>query len=83
MGGLDPVYIDIVVCEYGAAYRRNAYCLLGESHLGNHLGEELMDHAVAAAGAVMHVHFLQKLRFAVNLVLFFDNIFYVHFEGVG
>ncbi len=42
-----------------------------------------MDHAVAAAGAVMHVHFLQKLRFAVNLVLFFDNIFYVHFEGVG
>ena len=31
VGGLDPVDVDIIVCEYGAAHGRNAYGLFFES----------------------------------------------------
>ena len=78
VGGFHPVNVDVVVGEYGAPYGRDADGLFCKTHFSNHLGEQLVDHAVAAARAIVHVYFFEKLRFAVNLVLRTDYILDFH-----
>ena len=76
--GLDPVNVDVVVCEDGAAYGRHAHGLLRQVHLVQHLGQYLVHHAVATARAVVHVHLFQQTGLAVNLVFLPDNFFDFH-----
>ena len=71
MGGLDPVDVDIIVCEYGAAHGRNAYGLFREAHLLDDLGDQFMYRTMTAAGAVVHDVVGNELRFRVNQVFVF------------
>ena len=72
VGGLDPVDVDIIVCEYGAAHGRNAYGLFREAHLLDDLGDQFMYRTMTAAGAVVHDVVGNELRFRVNQVFVFD-----------
>ena len=76
--GFHPVYVDVVVCEDGATYRRDANCFFGEAHFGYYLCHEFMDNAVAASGAIVHVDLFKELRCCVDLVLRTDYIVGFH-----
>ena len=78
MGSLNPVDVNIIVGEYGATYGRYAYGLVGKAHFSDYLGQQLVDYAVAAARAVVHVHFIEKLGGAIYLVLGADYILDFH-----
>ena len=78
MGCLYPVYVYIVVCEYGASYRRYAYRTFGKAHFGYHLCHEFVYHAVGATGAIVHVHFVKEFRLFVYLVFLTDYIVDFH-----
>ena len=78
VGGLNPVDVDVVVCKDGASYGSHADGAVFETQLGYHFGDELVHHAVAAAGAVVGVDVEQQVRAFVNLILGFDNILKFH-----
>ena len=54
VGSLDPIHVDIFVCEDRAPDGRDGYSRLLESHLVDHLGDQLVHRAVAAARTVVH-----------------------------
>jgi len=66
---LDPVDVDIIVCENGAAHGRNADRAVGHAHLPDHLGHQLVHRAVAATRAVVHHVVGQQRRLAVDQIL--------------
>ena len=78
VGGLDPVYIDVIVCEHGAAYGAYAYGAVCKAHLGHYLGHQLVDDTVGATRAVVHVHLVEELGLAVDLVFLADYIIDFH-----
>ena len=90
MGSFHPVYVDVVVCEYGAAYRCHSDGFVFKAHFVNQLGQKAVNHAVAAAGTVVGVAFVEKSRTRINQIFRFDYIVGIHgvlnfevlFEGV-
>ena len=68
----DPVDVDVVVCEYGAAHGRNAHGLLFETHLFDDLRNQFVYRTVTTAGAVVHDVVGNELRFGINQILLFD-----------
>ena len=78
MSGLLPVYIKIVVCEYGATYRADCYGLLLNAHFLDDLGDELVDCSMRTSGAVMHYVVCKNRGLLVDDVLGFLDIFDIH-----
>ena len=83
VGGFDPVDVDIVVGEDGAADRGDADGVVGQAHLFENFGNEFVDYAVAAARAVVHIVVGDKGGFARYLILRLAYFFACHFcEGL-
>ena len=78
VGRLNPVYIHIIIGKHRAPHRRDTHRAFSQPHLGYHLREKLVNHTMAAAGAVVHMHVVKELRPAVDLVLLLHYIFQVH-----
>ena len=78
MGSLLPVYVEIIVCKYRAAYRADRYGLVLNAHFFDYLGYELVDCTMRTTWAVMHHGVCQKGSLLVDDVLGFLDIFYIH-----
>ena len=62
VGGLHPVYVDVVVCKYGATHGSHTHCGVLHAEFVDDFGHKFMHHAVAATGAVMRVYVQQEAR---------------------
>ena len=63
-----PVDVDVVVCEYGAADRTDAYGLVLDSHFLYDFGYEFVHCPVRAARTVVHDVVSKQCRFPVHYV---------------
>ena len=66
---LNPVYVDVVVCENRASYRCNAYCYVFRTHFLYNLGNESVNHTMTASGAVVHVVVVHQTGLGADNVL--------------
>ena len=78
MSRFDPVDIQIIIGKYGASDRRDADCFIFHTHLGDHFGNQLVYHAVAATGTVVHGIFIHQPRFSIYQV--FRFYYFVNFH---
>ena len=78
MCSLNPVYVDIIVCKYGAAYGRYGNRLGCHAHLFDDLGNQLVDRTVATARTIVHYIILDELRLTEYQVLRFDFYYFCH-----
>ncbi len=78
MGGLNPVYVYIVVGKHGTPHRGNAHSLVLKPHLVYEFGYYSMHHTMAASGAVVHVDLSEQARAAVHLIGRGYNFFWFH-----
>lgn len=76
--GLDPVDVDVVVGEYGAAYGSDADGLVLNAEFVDDFGEYLVNDAVGASGTVVCVRVQEESRAGDNLIFGFDDIFGFH-----
>ena len=54
MGRLHKVNVEVVVRQHGATYRGDAHHVVLDAHLFNDLGDDSVNHTMAAARAVVH-----------------------------
>ncbi len=78
MSRLHPVDINIIICKNGASHRSYAHGFIGSTHFGEHLGNEAVNHTVAAARTVVCIILCKQLRTAVYFIFGPDNIFGFH-----
>ena len=78
MSSLLPVYVKVVVCEYGAAYRADRDCFLLDAHLLDDLSDELVNCTVRASWTIVHYIVCENRGLLVDDVLGFLDIFDIH-----
>src|SRR5699024_9473898 len=67
---LRPVYVKVIVCEYGAAYGRYADGLFLYAQIPDDFRYEVVDGSVAAPRTIVHHFVRENRRFAEYQVLF-------------
>ena len=81
VGRFDPVDIQIVIGKNGASDGRDADRFIFHPHFGDHFGYQLVYHAVAATGTVVHGIFIHQPGFSIYQV--FRFYYFVNFHTMN